>query len=202
MSYEQQKERPAYVTFETRAIEDRQESILAGHYVGKDVDFAIITPPGGNLVVEKVVSEWMPELVKQEAAGRNAFYSHYKGLYDAWKSGQEEPISGTSLKNWPVLSPAQLQLCLSLNVRSVEDLANANEIIIQKLGMGGRSLVEKAKNYLAGANDTGKLVEKVNELSVKLESLLESSADKDRQIEDLKRELGADKKLKLPSKAA
>ena len=41
--------RPPYVQFEMRAVEDRQASIDAGHYVAKDVAYAIITPAGSRV---------------------------------------------------------------------------------------------------------------------------------------------------------
>lgn len=206
----EQKERPAYVQFEIRSLENRQKSAEKGHYVGEDVDFAIVTPAGGNLVFEKAALEWLDDLKRIEAGGRNAFYKHYQDLYDAWKSGQEDPVNGTSIRNWPVITPAQLQLCLSLNLRTIEDLAAATEGTQQKLGMGGRSLVQKARDYMDGASNTGKLVEKVNDLSIKLEQAMEAIAAKDKQIDALLTKVSADEtikeakaeKLKLPGKAA
>ena len=46
-----------YVEFELRAEEDRNESMKSGYPVFHDIEIAIITMPGGNLVVDKVVSD-------------------------------------------------------------------------------------------------------------------------------------------------
>ena len=53
------EERPCYIEFELRAVEDRNASIEAGMPVYKDVEHAKLTPAGsqGNLVSEKVVTE-------------------------------------------------------------------------------------------------------------------------------------------------
>ena len=46
------EERPAYVRFERRPMEDKAASIREGRYVAKDVDFALVTPPYSNDCVE------------------------------------------------------------------------------------------------------------------------------------------------------
>lgn len=46
-----------YVDFELRPEEDREESISQGMPVFKDVEYAVITMPGGGLVVDKVISD-------------------------------------------------------------------------------------------------------------------------------------------------
>ena len=46
-----------YVDFELRPEEDREQSIEQGMPVYKDVEYAVITMPGGGLVVDKVITE-------------------------------------------------------------------------------------------------------------------------------------------------
>ena len=46
-----------YVEFELRPEEDREETISQGMPVFKDVEFAMITMPGGGLVVDKPINE-------------------------------------------------------------------------------------------------------------------------------------------------
>jgi hypothetical protein len=45
--------KPPYVRFEVRSVEDRTASIESGHYVGKDVIFAIVTPAGTRDRIER-----------------------------------------------------------------------------------------------------------------------------------------------------
>ena len=146
--------RPPYVRFEKRPVEDRNASIEKGIYVTKDVDFALITPAGSRDVVEKIVSEWFTQLQQfvREERFPAQWLDYYKAQYKSWKEGDESPLQGTDIRNWPVLGPSMLTLCREIGVRTVEDLAQANEETIARLGMGGRDAVTKAAQWVAGGN--------------------------------------------------
>ena len=61
--------RPAYVQFEVRAVEDRTATLESGHFVAKDVIYALVTPAGTKDRLEKNAEEWikrMEEGVSQE----------------------------------------------------------------------------------------------------------------------------------------
>lgn len=195
MITEMAKSRP-YVRFEMRAVEDRDESLKAGHYVAKDVEFAIITPIGGHLVVEKEVT---PEIKKE-----------YKMEYDAWKEGVEPPVHGIPIKHWPVATPAEIANCIAIKVFSVEDLATLPEPGLRALGMGARALQQKAKAWLESAQDHGKTAQKVSALEVKLEDLERRLSEKDSVIAQkdaaiarlsIEQEPKKQKQLTLPSAA-
>mgnify|MGYP003653706235 FL=1 len=104
--------------------------------------------------------------------------------HEAWKEGREAPVNGTDLKNWPGVTPAQLKTCQNATIRTVEDLAEANADSIGKLGMGGVSMMEKAKAYLKSAN-INKTSEQITALTVKVDDLTESIKKKDSQISEL-----------------
>lgn len=147
------EQRPPYVRFERRAVEDRAKVIKKGIYGTKDVDFALITPHGSKDVVEQIVDEWFEKLreaVKQER-WPSLWLAHYEKQYEFWKSGQELPLDGTPIRNWSVPSPAQVKACVQANVRTVEDLAAANEATLRMIGIGGRGLKERAVAFLAQA---------------------------------------------------
>lgn len=185
----QMQERPAFVRFELRPIEDRNASIAAGHYVAKDTEYAIIVPVGGNTEVEREADEWFIQLEQRN----DQFLRQYRDKYEAWKKGVEVPLNGKSLREWPVISPAQLANCLGINVYTVEDLAALPDSGLQRLGMGARSLQEKAKAWLEAANNQGgKLAEQISALSVQLETLIEQNTLKDQQIAELKARLDAE----------
>lgn len=161
MKIEKLEDRPPYVTFETRSIEDRDATIQAGHYVGRDVDFAFITPFGSKDRIERNVAEWFEQLDDQERQERidPAWVAAYKKMYAAYKQGLELPPNGIPVVNWPGLSPSQVKQLLSLNLRAVEDVAAMNEECIGRLGMGGRALKDRAIAYLEASNDVGKVAE-------------------------------------------
>lgn len=173
-----------YVEFELRPEEDREESIAQGMPVFKDVEFAMITMPGGGLVVDKPINEALLYEWKNGDNRRKPPSPFAYRAYEAWKEGREAPVNGTDLKNWPGVTPAQLKTCQNATVRTIEDLAEANADTIRKLGMGGVAMMEKAKAYLASANQN-KTSEEVSALLVKLEALSDTVKRKDEQISDL-----------------
>lgn len=166
------QDRPAYVTFERRAVEDRQATLENGMYMSRDVDFALITPMGSKDRVERVVDEWFENLKQQAQEQRIPleWVRAYKEAYAAWKEDREIPIDGHSVMNWAVLSPAQVKQLLDLRVRTVEDLAVANEETIARLGMGGRALKQRAVDFLA-SRDAGKVSGEMEKLRQENEAL-------------------------------
>ena len=97
--------------------------------------------------------------------------SAYHTQFRAWKDNQEIPPVGTPILTWPVATPAQQKSILSANIRTVEDLAQANAQAISAIGIGGVALVSKAKQWLEQASNSGKLTEKFNVLESEIASL-------------------------------
>lgn len=166
-------ERPPYVTFERRAVEDRTESNLKGHYVSRDVDFAIVTRPGARDTVEKPVADLIAgwQQYAKNGAIPLAWVEGLKTNYRAWKEGEDIPETGTPIKGWPVLSPAAQKDLIHAGVRTVEDLANLPDQDISQICMGGLAYKLKAKAWLDSAKDTGKVVEQLTSLNLALEQL-------------------------------
>jgi hypothetical protein len=183
MSFSVAEERPVYVQFEFRAVEDREASIKEGHFVSRDVAFIKVTPPGGKLEFDAIASEWL------ERKRTDKFYDYYVKCFNNWQQGETEPEYGTSIKQWPAISPAQVATCIAANIKTVEDLATAPAPALQRMGMGAIALQKKAQAWLQTAQDTGKTAEEVNslrrdnevltgqvsELTAKVEALLAAS---------------------------
>jgi hypothetical protein len=153
--------RPPLVRFETRPVEKRDE---AGnrHYV--DTDFALITPQGSKDVVEKVVGDWFKQLeisVKDDRFDPR-WLEAFEAYYAKWKKGEEVPLNGYPIKNWPSASPAEIRNLIDVGCLTVEDLAAANAEMEGRLGMGARSLVQRAKDFLAAKQDQGPLVARLD----------------------------------------
>jgi hypothetical protein len=199
-------DRPGFhVTFELRPEEDRQASIDAGHPVFKDVEYAVITMPGGSLVVDKQIT---PALLREWREGsenqRKAPAPFAVRAYEAWKDGLEPPVNGTPLIHWPGVTPAQLKMCAAINIRSIEDLAEANEDAIRKIGMGGRALKDKAAAYLRSAV-TNKSSEEISALMVRVEALEDALRKEREKNAVLEAELGDEEEVPKrgrPRKAA
>jgi hypothetical protein len=173
-----------YVEFELRPEEDREASIAQGMPVFKDVEYAVITMPGGGLVVDKVISDELLREWKHGNGNRKPPSPFAHNAYEEWKDGREISVNGSDLKNWPGVTPAQLKMCLAAVIRTVEDLADANADTLRKLGMGSQALKEKATAYLAAAG-VNKNSEAVSALKIELAALRKTIEDRDQQIQGL-----------------
>jgi hypothetical protein len=158
----QAQNRPPYIEFHLRAEEDRDETIKTGIYKTKDVEFVTIMPAGDTkLKIDRQVDEWLQQTRDKVRQG-NANPEHlayFENAHRAWKQNQEIPVSGIPIKTWPALSPSQVQNLLSSNIRTIEDLAAANEDALLRIGMGGRALKERAIAHLAAANGVSAVAE-------------------------------------------
>lgn len=158
--------RPPYVIFEMRPEEDRAASQAKGHAVYKDVAYVIVTPQGSKDRYERVASEWFEQKQLEANEGRfpAEWLQHYRNQFQLWQQGQEVPLDGTSILNWPVATKAQVKTLIGIGVRTVEDLALANEETLARIGMGSRSLQAQARAYLENAKDSGVVVKQVTAL--------------------------------------
>lgn len=181
------KPRPSYVQFEVRAVEDRTKSIATGRYVSQDVIFAIVTPAGTKDRLEKPADEWLlgiEEGVKQERIPQEWLFA-YRDALKRFKESRENPEFGTSVRDWPALNPSQVKLFLDCNIRTVEDVADMNEEMVGRIGMGARALKEKARAWLDAAADTGQVAGELEELRQKNTDLENRNKDLEERLTKL-----------------
>jgi hypothetical protein len=207
------KERPAYVRFEKRVVEDRDASLKAGRFVGRDVVYALITPPGSKDIIPREVEStkdstgriinqgWLDYLETQVTEGRlpDQFLESYRRAYEKWKKGEEVPVNGTPIKTWPVLSPAQITNLIAMNIHTVEDLAALNEEGKARFGMGIIELQRKAINWLEAANSLGGVAARITALEVEHAALKEQNDRQRAMIEKLQAENKALKREPAPA---
>lgn len=195
------EQRPPYVRFEQRAVEDRAKSNETGVYSYKDVNFALVTPHGSKDVFEDEAESWLAKQQEHARKGRipETHFKYFKSQYDAWKDGQELPEEGTPIKGWAVLSPAQQQMCIQANVRTVEDLALAPEDALHQIGMGARALKQKAVAWLSSA-DTGKSASQIVDLQNNVQYLTEQNEKLQKQLEQFMADSDKEKQPAKPKK--
>lgn len=178
-------QRPPFIVFEQRAIEDRNASIAAGGLVMRDVDYVIVRQVGCKDTVEKEAEGWLADIEKAAAQGTypGEWVRHFREKYQAFKAGQAEPELGLSVRQWPSLSKAQAENLIAAGVRTVEDVAVMNEPTMQRVGMGARELKGKAKAYVE-SRDQNKAAEQITALQAQL-------GDRETRIEALEARLAA-----------
>lgn len=182
------EERPSYVQFEIRTVEDKNASVREGRYVARDIDIVLVTPSYSKDCVEYKVDQWLMNIERNLREGRipQTWADHWKESYKRWKAGQEIPLKGTPIKGWGVISPAQQATLIAMNCRTVEDLADANDDGLRRMGMGAIDLRQKARTWLASMTDHGGVTVKMSALEQENNVLKTSVEALTKQVEALK----------------
>lgn len=170
---------PAFVRFETRAVENKAESLKVGHPVYKDVDYALVTPPYSKDLFESKVDTWFDSKEQEVRDGRlpKSHMDYWKKAYQAFLEGKEPPLEGTPVEDLTILTPAQIKTIKSAGIRTVESLAQANDEGLRRLGMGGTELKRKANKWLQTAQDSGAVVMRASNLERENEQLKQTVED-------------------------
>lgn len=119
----------------------------------------------------------------KEVQGMPDIWSALKPYHDHWKQGLGDPVDGTPLDAWPACTSGMAAKLRSLHLRSVEDVAEADESTLNRIGLGARDLKRKAQAFVAnkGANETAgeiaKLERENGELRGRLGELEEQIAE-------------------------
>lgn len=124
--------------FFTDSVPDEIASVREGRRCFKEEERVEIYMPGNNLniPVHRVTDEHRTRWPRE---------------YEAFKAGQGATLNGTPLEEWPVLNRSQVLELKYLNFRTVEEVAGADDLAIQRMGMGGRILRDKAAAFFDDA---------------------------------------------------
>ena len=104
-----------------------------------------------------------------------------KKYYEHWKEGQAEPVNGTPLDAWPACTREMASKLRGLHLRSVEDVAEADESTLGRIGMGARDLKRKAEAFCANkeGNQNAAAIAKQQQ---QLEQVLARCAELEEQV--------------------
>lgn len=172
---EERKVETAHVHFYLEPQIDPEKTLAEGKNVYRDVEWCTITPAGAN--PKTVINREVDESIKRRFAAQ----------YQAFKENREAEVEGTDLRNWPIITPAQVQTCRSLRIFSVEQLAETDEATIKVLGQGGYILKKNAADWTNAANEgAGKLVKQIEALTQERDDLKSKLAMRDEEISELK----------------
>lgn len=114
--------------------------------------------------------------------------------YNAFKGTGEFAVEGTPLKEWPALSVAQVAEYNAMHIHTLEQLISVDDNGIQRMGLGARHIIAKAKAYLEAAQGNapieklaaenidlkeqiGLMQRQVDELSSAIKSLTQTDAE-------------------------
>ncbi len=119
---------------------------------------------------------------------------HIKQFPEAYRRFQErtgDVLEGTPLREWTGITRSLAEDMIHNNILTVESLANAADVQLAKF-MGGRTLKEKAKNFIEEKNSD----KPFREMKKDNDDLKAVVKDLLREVEDLKSQLEPKKKGK------
>jgi hypothetical protein len=163
------------VRFYQREMKHEFNTKKEGRPIFYMADFVRIEIPGNQY---SIIDTFASEYHKQAYPVQWARYQNEK------KDLGDDDITGTLLRDWPILTAAQARELKHYHFYTVEQVANASDAqlapIAMVIGMGTHVFRDKAKNYLARAKDSA-IVDHQNEELRK----------RDAEIEALKEQMNA-----------
>lgn len=195
--------RPPYIEFYVTAVDDPKRSVEVGYRVTKDVEMVRIIQPGSRDNLLKPAQQWLDEIKRKFLEGTHDCFpeewiSAFRKKYELWKEGLEAPPMGTSVKEWPLLSPAQVQNLLACRLLTIEDVAEMTEQAMLQFGMGARELKEKAREWIKGKEVANAIAQENQELKKELAELRELVASlKAAEVQPYPKKRGRPAKEKL-----
>jgi hypothetical protein len=174
--------RPPFVEFKQIAKHDPVQSEKVGYRITKNVDMAYIMQPGSRDQVEIGAQAWLDSIKRKMLDASPDAYpqewvDQFRRKYEMWKEGLEAPLNGTSVREWPVLSPAQVENFIGTRLLTIEDVAAMTEEAMGRVGMGARELREKARDWLKGQDVAKDIAKENDELRKQLTDLAARLAD-------------------------
>ena len=143
--------------FYLRSVYKKGKSKQEGRPIYEDQEYVQMLIPGDKNEIPD-----MP--VKDEHKER------WPDQYKRFKEKQEPTTSGTPLHQWPEMTPARVSALKDINVFTVEQMANLNDVALKQVGPDGHELKRRAQNYLEVAEGV-KSVEEMDELKARLDAL-------------------------------
>lgn len=113
-----------------------------------------ISVPGDN---KSSSEQWVEEEYPKEyphpifgALRKNAdLFTRFGKQIEAFKANNRSVLeAGTPLEAWPMVNRAQIAMLKHNGIHSVEAMPDLPDEVISRLGIDGRALVQKAKDYL------------------------------------------------------
>jgi len=160
------------VKFYKRAVKLEHESNEAGRPIFKDFDFVRIMVAGDNLTE---IDTYAQEHHKQRFPKQ---WLQYQASQDS-----SNEIHGTPVEQWPLISQSQAQELRGIKFYTVESIANASDLQLQRIGMiagmSPHSFRDKAKSFLNLANESAEAAkrdEEINQLKQELAQKAEENA--------------------------
>ena len=136
---------------------NQDQSNQQGRPIYDDSEYITIMKPGN-----------LSSIVTRPVAKRDI--ARFQRQYQAFKASESDPVSGTLLRETPLVTRARAEELKHFNITTVEQLAEVNDIDAQKI-MGLVDLKNKARAYLEASEKNeapSRLITEIDDLKSKL----------------------------------
>ena len=172
------------VKFYKRPVKLEDESIAQGRPIFQEFDFIKILVPGDALTE---IDTYVTESHKTRFPIQWANYMN--------RQGSEIGFSGTPLAEWPQLSTAQAEELKGLKFHTVEAIANASDLQLQKIGMiagmSPHNFRERAKKFLNLASESAEISKRDEELAQLREENAKIKAETEAKLTQMQEQMAA-----------
>ena len=163
--------------FYDKAVKDVEATKIEGRQVFKRVPYVEILIPG----------------CPHQRPNLKATDEHKTRFPAAWQAYQERRtglVDGTPLNEWTYLDVAKVAELSAAGLLSVEQVANVSDGDLKVLGMHGRELRERAKQFLKGAGEVEKELrstieeqgKQIKDLEARIRQLVEGKGIKEAKV--------------------
>jgi hypothetical protein len=185
-----------WVSFFSQSVEDPVQTKAQGRVVSKDQHYAKVTPRGSKDSYFGKLPQWFDAQDQEVRAGRilPEWVQKWRRDYELFKQGQEIPLDGTPIRGWKMLTGAQQDNLIRLNILTVESLATMNAEAAQQVGMGAIELKRRAEAWLSQNADKESGAVKLADALRQIDILKETNATLTEKIDQLAKQVEGKKK--------
>lgn len=182
VQYSPYQDKACFAEFFMHPRENKQETLKQGRPIFEEILYVKIMIPG-----DKTSEIQRPARLGASPQHDNQKFAHQYAIFQQGQ-GASQALVGTPLKEWPPITAALVKELEYYEIRTVEQLAQVNDNVLQKfMGLGTHR--QKAIDWLVQAKD-GQLVsqlraeldERDNRISAQDEAIKDLAAD----IQELK----------------
>lgn len=166
--------------FFMEAVQNKAKSAAEGRAVFDEREMVEVIIPGDR----KTVSV---RYVSDEHRNR------WPRQYQAFKAGQEAPVSGTPIREWPFINRAQAEELAYAHVLTVEQLAGlTDDLLLKAVPRGGYELRSAAQRFLDAAKSAApseQLAAELAERDATIAAMKELDAAKSARLDALEAQM-------------
>lgn len=132
-----------------------------------------------------------PNADNQAIVMANMRWKHIKLHYDAWKAGNEIPVTGTPLAAWPGVTSEQVQALKAMGIRTVEEIRDASDGIVARFPFPNARDMQKSAGLFLAAFDKDKISTDMKKLQDEKEVMAAQLEEMRQIVLDMQKEQSA-----------